>query len=87
MKQYERGSVTVARDIIRFYDTDGGAKGYYRLTGRQRGHYIAEGDWEVSDSEVVVMTVADVHAALLQYAREQQSSACNLLRFSCHTPN
>jgi len=72
MDQYERGSVTISEEhIIRFYDTDASDKGYYRLTSKKRGHYIKENSWNVSSGEVVVMSINDVHAAILAYAKEK----------------
>jgi hypothetical protein len=76
MDLYERGSVTISysEHIIRFYDTGASDKGYYRLARGAsgiRGHYINMGVWNVNSDEVVVMSIRDVHAAILAYAKEK----------------
>jgi len=71
MDLYERGSVTIEQRIIRFYDTNNGDEGYYRLTSKGRGHYIKDGKWDVTSGEIVVMSTRDVHAAILAYAKEK----------------
>lgn len=71
MDLYERGSVTIEQRIIRFYDTNNGDEGYYRLAGKGLGEYIREGDWNVNSGEVIVMSISDVRAAILAYAKEK----------------
>jgi hypothetical protein len=72
MDQYERGSVTISEEYnIRFYDTEAGDRGYYRLADDGRGQHIKVGGWAVTPGEVVVMSINDVHAAILAYAKEK----------------